>query len=95
MNTNPLNAFRADIDNIDTEIVRLLASRFVVATQVARYKRGAGIEVRLNDRIVEVLDRVARLANDTGTSADAIRAIYEAIIEQTCRFEEAKIADGD
>jgi chorismate mutase len=92
---DPLGVFRAEIDLIDDELVGLLARRFAVAAQVASYKKGAGIEVRLNDRIVAVLENVSALANQKGADANAIRAIYETIIETTCRFEEAKLAGKD
>lgn len=95
MTIDQLSLFRAEIDVIDDQLVGLLAQRFAVATRVASYKKSAGIPVRLNDRIVEVLDNVSVLANKNGADPHAIRAIYEAIIETTCRFEEEKLATGD
>jgi chorismate mutase len=91
MTDQELAIFRARIDAIDDEIVVLLAKRFGVAGQVAAYKRERGIEVRLQDRISEVLDRVADKASKNGIEAEAVRAIYQTIIETTCRFEEARI----
>lgn len=91
MTTNPLPKFRNEIDAIDDQIVDLLARRFAVAGEVAAYKAKSGVAVRLEDRIAEVLERNARRATKNGAEAEAIRAIYKTIIDETCAFEEAKI----
>ena len=95
MTTKDLSVFRGKIDAIDDEIVQLLARRFGIAAQVAAFKQANGIAVRLEDRIEEVLDRVADKARKNGAQADAVRAIYQTIIETTCRFEEARIGKSD
>jgi chorismate mutase len=95
MSIKDLSMYRDEIDDIDDEIVKLLARRFGVASQVAAYKRERGIAVRLQDRIGEVLDRVAQIATKNGAEPEAIRTIYQTIIETTCRFEEAKISNSN
>jgi chorismate mutase len=95
MTTKDLSVFRSEIDTIDDEIVRLLARRFGIASQVAAFKKERGIAVRLQDRIGEVLDHVEAKARKNGAEAEAVRAIYQTIIETTCRFEEAKIAKSN
>lgn len=89
--TKTLADFRVEIDALDGDIVALLAKRFAVASRVADLKRRDGVAVRLQDRIDEVLDRVAALANENGAEPEAIRAIYRTVIETTCLFEEARI----
>ena len=92
--TAKLDGLRAEIDALDGKIVALLAERLAVASRVAEIKRKEGIPVRLQDRIDAVLDRAEALANENGAEPKAIRAIYEALIETTCRFEEAMIQSG-
>lgn len=89
--TATLDGLRVEIDALDEKIVSLLAERLAVASRVAEIKREAGIAVRLQDRIDAVLNRAADLAKQNDAEPEAIRAIYEAVIETTCRFEEAKI----
>lgn len=91
MSARDLSVYRNEIDAIDDEIVHLLARRFAVAAQVAGFKKERGIAVRLQDRIGEVLDRVGQSAIKNGAEPEAIRTIYQTVIETTCRFEEAKI----
>ncbi len=95
MTVKDLSVFRSEIDAIDDEIVKLLAERFGVVKQVAAFKKVRGIAVRLDDRINEVLDRVGEKARKNGAEAEAVRAIYQTIIETTCRFEEARIGKPD
>jgi chorismate mutase len=92
--TTSLDSLRVEIDALDAKIVALLAERLAVASRVAELKREQGIPVRLTDRINEVLDRVGTLAKENDAEPEAVRAIYEAVIETTCRFEEAKIKSG-
>jgi chorismate mutase len=92
MSVKDLTVFRDEIDALDDEIVKLFARRFGVASQVAAFKRERGIAVRLQDRISEVLDRVEQIAIKNGAEPEAIRTIYQTVIETTCRFEEATIA---
>lgn len=89
-----LDDLRIEIDALDEKIVALLAARMAVASRVADIKRKEGIPVRLPDRIGAVLDRVEMLAKQNGAEPEAIRAIYESLIETTCRFEEAKIENS-
>ena len=89
--TVTLDGLRTEIDALDEKIIALLAQRLAVASRVAEIKRKHGIAVRLQDRIAQVLNRAAGLAKENDAEPEAIRAIYEAVIETTCRFEEAKI----
>ncbi len=95
MSAKDLSMYRDEIDAIDDEVVKLLARRFGVAAQVARYKRERGIAVRLQDRIGQVLDRVEQAAKNNGAEPEAIRTIYQTVIETTCRFEEARISNSN
>jgi chorismate mutase len=92
--TVTLDGLRTEIDALDGKIVALLAQRLAVASRVAEIKRREGIPVRLQDRIDTVLDRVSSLAKENGAEPEAIRAIYESLIETTCLYEEARIGNS-
>lgn len=83
----PLQSFRAEIDALDDDIVRLLAARFEVVRQVAAYKAEAGIPVRLPDRIEAVCKRNAEQAADLGLDPQLVDRLYRMIIDAACALE--------
>ena len=88
-----LKDLRARIDSIDSRIMDLLQERFATVREVIVVKEGAGIPVRIPARIDEVIDRAERLAQDRGLPAGLGRALYEHIVEATCRFEETRLGE--
>lgn len=86
---------RGEIDRIDAEIVKLLAERMRVARDVAEIKRELKIPVRLPERIAVVIDRNTAAATKLGLDPNYIRRIYELVIEETCRVEEAQLGGTD
>jgi len=90
----PLSEFRERIDEIDEQIVDLLARRFAVAREVAEHKRDGEAPMMQPDRMREVVDRVVELAGDRGLSRDLARRLYDSITEETCGVE-AEIISGD
>lgn len=87
-----LSAYRARIDRIDSEIVRLLAERYAVVREVAEVKGRAGIAPVLPERIEAVKARVARLGAERGLEPRLMRALYSLIIDEACALEERLIA---
>ncbi len=76
-----LAAIRRRIDQIDDQIVPLLAHRIALALEASRHKRTAE-EVRGCDRVRQVLDAVAERARPVHGDVDTIVAIYRFIIER-------------
>ena len=87
--THPLAALRDEIDALDDRIVALLAERMAVAHRVAERKRDLGIPVVIPERIAAVIERNAAVAMAAGLNPDYIRRLYQTIIDETCRVEEA------
>ena len=51
-----LNDIRSDIDNIDSQLIRLLAQRQILVEKVGRLKpKGDKSAVRANDRVAQVI----------------------------------------
>lgn len=93
---NELAPFRRRIDELDREIVRLLAERFAVVREVAAVKRRRDIPVLLPERIAEVKEQAAARGAPLGLDPDFLRQLYGAIIDEACRIEHALIdADPD
>jgi len=91
-----LAPFRRRIDELDREIVRLLAARFAVVREVATLKQRRSIPVLLPDRVHEVKEQAAALGAPLGVDGEFLRRLYGFIIDEACRIEHALIdADED
>jgi chorismate mutase-like protein len=88
-----LDDLRAELEAIDTELVQALARRFKVVMKVAAVKADEGIPVVLPDRIAQVLDRVAALAEAQGLDGDMTRRLYHLIIDEAIAVENQHMAD--
>lgn len=88
---NDLQDFRRQIDQLDDEIIALLAKRFGVIHQVAELKAREALPARIPERIEEVVQRNVASAKARGLNPALIETLYRAIIEEACRVEEEKI----
>ncbi|SKB93796.1 isochorismate pyruvate lyase [Sphingopyxis flava] len=77
---------RAGVDETDRELVALLVRRFGYMDAAARIKADRGA-VRDEARKAEVLDNVARAAEEVGLDADRIRAVWNELVEQSIAHE--------
>ncbi|OFU55031.1 chorismate mutase [Corynebacterium sp. HMSC11E11] len=76
-----LGTLRRNIDELDEEIVALLARRQHWVTLAAFVKRESGEEaVRAPERVDEVLGKVKALADENGLSHDIAEPTYRALI---------------
>jgi chorismate mutase len=82
-----LAPFRADIDALDSELIVLLSKRFSIVRDVGTFKTQNGIEIVQSQRVDDVLNRVAALAEDNDVPASIVRAFYASIIEEAHTIE--------
>ncbi len=87
-----LAALRAEIDDADAELVRVLARRFVLVEQIGDIKAMRGEPVIVPARIEAVLSRVETHARAAGLDPATARRLWRAIIDEACALEEAHIA---
>ena len=73
--------FRKAIDDLDDEIVTLLAKRLNIIDQVAKVKKANNIDPHLQGRIDEVINRNTETAKKLGADADLINSLYKQIVE--------------
>lgn len=90
-----LRRLRERIDNIDDQILDLLARRFDTVRSVIEVKHAAGIPVRIQSRIDQVIDRAEDRGTAVGVPEGLARTLYEHIVEATCRFEEDVLGADD
>jgi isochorismate pyruvate lyase len=77
---------RAGVDQIDRELVALLARRFGYMDAAARIKTDPN-SVRDEARKAEVLDNVARAAEAAGLEPARLRAVWNELVEQSIAYE--------
>jgi len=75
-----LNVLREQIDNIDSQIVKLLCERLDAVKNVAEYKKANGLEILQKSREAEVLNKIAEKINNQ-EYARYILEIYAAVLE--------------
>ncbi|WP_282949543.1 MULTISPECIES: chorismate mutase [unclassified Sphingopyxis] len=80
---------RAGVDQIDRELVALLARRFGYMDAAARIKTDRN-SVRDEARKAEVLDNVARAAETAGLEPARLRAVWNELVEQSIAYEAIK-----
>jgi chorismate mutase-like protein len=83
-----LRLHRARIDDIDRQIIDLLARRYAVIREVGELKKRHGIASVLPDRIDEVCENAASKAAREGLDAGFIRDLFSRIIEHSCGLED-------
>ena len=86
--TTTLPEIRAAIDDLDREIVTLIARRQAWVVQAGELKRGAGDDaVRAPARVEGVVARVRALAAEAGASPAVVEATYRAMIAEFIALE--------
>lgn len=86
---NDLARWRAKIDVIDGQFVRLLDRRARLAAQIALLKNRNGLPVRDRRREQQVLQRICR-ANRGPFSEVQLKAIFRSIIRESLRLERSR-----
>ncbi len=81
-----IRKYRQEIDKIDVELVRLLNNRATSATKIGHIKREYKAPVYVPSREEEVISHV-REVNEGPLSHDAIRRLFERIIDESRRLE--------
>ncbi|MEV4498133.1 chorismate mutase [Micromonospora arborensis] len=78
--SSALTEIRARIDELDGELVGLLARREALVRRAAPLK-GDRQAVRAPDRVAQVVARVRALANEAGADPNLVERIYRGMIQ--------------
>ncbi|KTB69467.1 MULTISPECIES: chorismate mutase [Pseudomonas] len=70
---------RTHIDNIDRDVVALLAKRGKLVNQAAAFKKTTD-DVRAPNRVEQVIAKVRAMASETGASPEVVEQVYRAMI---------------
>jgi chorismate mutase-like protein len=85
---NDLSSYRAQLDEIDEQLMQLLAKRFAICREVAEYKAKAGIPMMQPERVAQVKERAAERAAHGGLNPKFGSDLYSVIIGEACRLED-------
>lgn len=77
---------RSQIDQIDEQIVKLLAARQKLVKEAARYKTDESA-VRAPERRATMMARRREWATAEGVSSEVVRRVYEAMIDSFIDLE--------
>jgi chorismate mutase len=83
--TESLTDLRRQIDNIDNELLEVLAKRMRVSEEIGTYKKEHNISILQATRYDEIIQKRVALGESLGMSADFMRVILEAIHEESVR----------
>lgn len=84
---------RNEIDNIDSEIIKLLSTRFGYVREVVKYKENTDSGIEATDRRAAVIASRRQWAKVAGLSPDVIENIYNTLIDYFVE-EEKKLMPG-
>lgn len=80
MNQEQLTVYRNEIDCLDSQIIALIAERTQVVKKIMVLKTDEE-SVRSCDRVQQVLDKVARLAEENGLEPEIAVPTYRTLIQ--------------
>lgn len=81
---------RNEIDSIDSEIIKLLSTRFGYVREVVKYKEKTVAGIEATDRRNAVIDSRRKWAEEAEINPDVIEKIYNTLIDYFIE-EEKKI----
>ena len=84
-----LKSLRSEIDEIDSELIRLFTKRMEICKRVALYKKENGLPVLDSSREVELLAKVSTLAGEEMKGPTAL--LFERILELSRKEQESII----
>lgn len=81
--TEDLSALRMQIDNLDNDLLELLAKRMRVSQEIGQFKKEHGMTVLQTNRYDDILTRRISQAKGLGMSEEFMKTILEAIHEES------------
>jgi 3-deoxy-7-phosphoheptulonate synthase len=82
-----ISRVRRHIDQIDRQIVRLLARRQDLSLEIGRVKQARGLPVHIPDREGELLEIVCEEATHLGLDVNHVQALFEGVLAESRRLQ--------
>ena len=90
-----LEHVRAEISDVDADIIRLIAKRQELADRVAGIKIRDGIAIHDEKRTADILESVSRQAIESRIDPASVRRIFEILIAMSEERQRDCSGDGD
>lgn len=91
MNTEQLKHIRKKIDEIDRQILELVAQRLKLAEKLAETKKNLAMEIRDKKREQSIIERAKKIALELGLDLDFVESLMMYIIANTAVTEKRVI----
>ncbi|CAN5777024.1 hypothetical protein BH23ACT5_BH23ACT5_20350 [soil metagenome] len=82
-----ISRVRRHIDQIDRQIVRLLARRQALSMEIGAVKQARGLPVHIPGREHELLDIIKEEATHLGVDPDHVQALFEMVLAESRRLQ--------
>ena len=83
--TENLSILRHEIDNIDNEMLEILAKRMQVSREIGLYKKEHRMPILQAKRYDSILNALVKTAMEMGMSGEFMRTVFSAIHEESVR----------
>jgi isochorismate pyruvate lyase len=83
---NSIDEVRTNINNIDEQIVKLIALRGEFVNQAAKFKKDSDA-VKAPKRVEEVISKVKKLAQLNGANEEVVENVYRTMIDSFINAE--------
>jgi len=83
--TEGIHVLRKQIDELDNQLIELLAKRMRVCREIGQYKKEHNMTVLQTSRYNEILDKRGAQGALCGMNADFIRSVFEEVHEESVR----------
>ena len=81
--TESINQLRKQIDEIDDQLIDLLAKRMRISREIGLYKKEHGMTILQTGRYSEILDKRGAQGSLMGIDPECIKKIFEQIHEES------------
>ncbi len=86
-----MQELRAQIDNLDCQLVEILGVRATYIDRASQLKPGEGLPARIPDRVEEVVQRVRSASEKTGLDPELAERLWRILIDWSIAREERVI----
>lgn len=83
--TENLTLLRQQIDQIDNDLIEILAKRMRVSREIGQYKKDHSMQIVHTNRYDDILKSRVKLAEEMGMSGNFMKTVIEAIHEESVR----------
>jgi len=92
-NSSDLSTIRAQIDRVNSQIIKLLAKRYKLSKQVAHYKKLHKLPILDAEREEEMFKSIIKQAQEANLPPDYVVQVFRLIVDHTYQQEDRILQD--